>query len=102
MAGCRSAWVQTTVVNAQDKPVSLVEVNYPGGSFGVQTIAAHGTYQYRFRALLTGAVTVDFNDAAGKSHTSTGPELLAGQQGSLGIEIEPDGTVQWKPAISGN
>lgn len=88
------------MVNAQDTPVSLVEVGYPGGSFGVQTIAAHASFHYRFRILADGNTTIDFTDAMKHSHTATGPEMQQGQQGALRIEIEPDGKVAWTPALT--
>jgi hypothetical protein len=100
LSGCRSAWVQGTIVNAQNAPVSLVEVGYPGGSFGVQTIAAHANFYYRFRVLASGNITIQFSDAKNHSHTATGPAMEPGQQGSLRIEIEPDGKVAWTPALT--
>jgi hypothetical protein len=99
-SGCRSPWIQCTIVNHEETPVSLVEVNYPGGSFGVQTIAAEASYHYRFRNLSTDPVSIDFTDAAGRSHTVSGPQLEPGQEGVLGIEIEADNRVSWTPALT--
>jgi hypothetical protein len=87
-------------VNRETTPVSLVEVNYPGGSFGVQTIAAGAVYHYRFHALSTDALSMDFVDGARQSHTATGPELQQGAAGTLRIEIEPGNQVQWTPAVT--
>ncbi|MGB9030235.1 MAG: hypothetical protein WCC27_08950 [Acidobacteriaceae bacterium] len=100
VSACYSPWIQCTIVNHQDAPVSLVEVNYPGGSFGVQTIAAGASYHYRFRNLSSEKVSLDFTDAARQSHTATGPELAQGQQGTLLIEIKPGNQVVWTPAMS--
>jgi len=100
VAGCHSAWIQCTIVNHESTPVSLVEVDYPGGSFGVQTIAAGASYRYRFHALATDTASLDFTDAARKSHKATGPEIEQGQEGTLGIEIAPDGQVRWMPALA--
>lgn len=100
LCGCHSPWVQSTVVNQQDVPVKLVEVSYPGGSFGVQTIAAHGSYQYRFRILATDRMSVEFTDAAGHDHTVKGPELQQGQEGRLEIEIARGNTVRWEPDLT--
>ncbi len=99
-AGCRSPWVQATVANRQNTPVQLVEVDYPGGTFGVQTIAAHASYHYRFHILDSGSITLDFTDSANHSHTSKGPEVRPGQQGTLRIDIEPDGKVTWQPSLT--
>ena len=100
LTGCHSAWIQCTVVNHQSAPVSLVEVNYPGGSFGVQTIAAGASYRYRFHALSTDTLSIDFTDAARHDHTVKGPELEQSQEGTLRIEIEPDNRVTWTPALT--
>ena len=99
LAGCQSPWIRCTVVNHQAAPVSLVEVSYPGGSFGVQTIAPGATFQYRFHALGTDQVSIDFTDATHKSHTVKGPELQLGQEGTLGIAIEVDNRVTWTPSL---
>ena len=99
-AGCQSPWIRCTIVNHESAPVSLVEVDYPGGSFGVQTIAAGASYRYRFHALATDLVSLDFTDASRHSHTVKGPEIELGQEGTLGIEIAPDGQVRWTAALA--
>jgi len=100
LAGCRSPWVQCTIVNHEETPVSLVAVNYPGGSFGVQTIAAGASYHYRFHALSTDTLSIDFTDATRHSNTVTGPELQQNQEGSLLIEIQPGNKVTWTPTLT--
>jgi hypothetical protein len=100
LSGCQSPWVQATVVNDQDTPVNLVEVNYPGGSFGIQSIAAHSNFRYRFHILLNDAITMDFTDAASHNHTAKGPQLNQGEAGTLRIAIEADNTVLWTPALA--
>ncbi len=98
-AGCQSPWIACTIVNHQPAPVSLVEVSYPGGSFGVQTIAAAGSYRYRFHALGTDQMSIDFTDAAHKNHTVKGPELQLKQEGTIEIAIETDNHVTWTPVL---
>jgi hypothetical protein len=100
LSGCQSPWVQATIVNDQNTPVNLVEVNYPGGSFGIQSIAAHGNFHYRFHILLNDVITMDFTDAAGHNHTAKGPQLDQREAGTLLIAIEPDNMVVWTPALS--
>jgi VCBS repeat-containing protein len=95
LLGCRSPWIQCTIVNHESTPVSLVEVSYPGGSFGVQTIAAGGNYHYRFHSLGTDAASLDFTDAARQSHSVKGPELKQNQEGSLQIDILGGNQVTW-------
>ncbi|HLJ77511.1 MAG TPA: hypothetical protein VKT75_08860 [Acidobacteriaceae bacterium] len=100
VCGCRSAWVQATVVNNENAPVNVVEVTYPGGTFGVQSIAAHGSFRYPFHILANDVIRIDFNDATGHSHTEKGPALRQGDGGTLRIEIEPDGKVVWTPQLT--
>ena len=100
VSGCHSPWIQCTIVNHEETAVSLVEVSYPGGSFGVQTITAGGSYHYRFRNLSTDTVRIDFTDAARHNHTVSGPQLEQGQEGSLRIELEPGDRVTWTPALT--
>jgi hypothetical protein len=99
-AGCHSPWIQCTIVNEQATPVSLVQVSYPGGTFGIQTIASGGSYHYRFRDLSDDQASLDFTDAAHQDHKVKGPKLKQGQEGTLRIAIEPENHVQWTPALS--
>jgi hypothetical protein len=99
LTGCQSPWIQCTIVNHEPSPVSLVEINYPGGSFGVQTIPAGGSYKYRFHALGSDKVSIDFTDSRNRNHTVDGPELLLGQEGTLQIAIEADNRVAWTPVL---
>lgn len=100
LAGCHSPWIQCTITNHQSAPISLVEVDYPGGTFGVQTIPAGTSFRYRFRNLSTDHVTIDFTDAAHRDHKATGPELEQGQEGALRIDIQPDNRVSWSPSLT--
>jgi hypothetical protein len=95
VSGCKSAWVQATVANDEDTPVNLVEVNYPGGSFGVQNIAPHSSFHYRFHILTDDKVEVEFTDAAGHSQDVKGPEMKQGEEGTLRIDIQAGNKVVW-------
>lgn len=99
-AGCHSPWIRCTIVNDQTSPVTLVQVSYPGGTFGIQTIAPGGSFHYRFRDLGDDQASVDFTDAAHHDHTLKGPQLKDGQEGTLRIEIEPNNRVQWTPVLT--
>jgi len=99
LSGCRSAWIQAIIVNQQNTPVNLVEVDYAGGSFGVQSIAPHASFRYRFHLLGSDKVKMEFTDSAYRNRTATGPELEKGQAGTLRIEIEPGDKVRWSPEL---
>jgi hypothetical protein len=95
VCGCKSAWVQATVVNDEDTAVSLVEVDYPGGSFGVQNIAPHSSFRYRFHILTDDRVEVGFTDATGHAQEVKGPEMEQGEEGTLRIDIQAGNKVVW-------
>lgn len=97
--GCQSPWVQATVINDEDTPVNLVEVNYPGGSFGIQNIAPHSTFHYRFHILTNERVELDFTDAAGHNEAIKGPELEQGEEGTLRIDIQAGDKVVWSTNV---
>jgi hypothetical protein len=98
--GCHSPWIQCTIVNEQSTPVSLVQISYPGGTFGVQTIAPGASFRYRFRDLSDDQASIDFTDAAHRDHKEKGPQLKQGQEGTLRIAIEPNNQVQWTPVLT--
>jgi hypothetical protein len=99
-AGCRSRFVATTLENDTDHPLQMVELDYPGASFGVSTLAAHGVYSYRFKAIGSGALALSFTDVAGGAHTAVGPQIQDGQGGSLVVSIGERGAVSWRPVLS--
>jgi hypothetical protein len=96
--GCKSAYVEADVRNATGAAVSLVEVDYPSASFGVETLGAGATYHYRFKILGDGPTKVMWTDAARKEHSVAGPTLREGQQGALTVTIQ-DGGAGWETAL---
>jgi hypothetical protein len=100
LSACRSAFVQTAIVNRSGAAVHLIEVDYPSASFGTQEIADGGTYQYRFKIQDSGPVKITYTGADNTVRFSTGPTLNQGQQGSLAITLEPGGKVTWAPELS--
>jgi len=87
--------------NGTGKAVTLVEVDYPTASFGVDTLAAGGTYHYRFKILGDGPTKIFWTDAAEQQHTVAGPELKEGQEGTLSATITP-GTATWQSDLKTN
>jgi hypothetical protein len=94
LTGCHSHNVAIDVQNASGQPVSLVEVDYPSASFGVETLAAGATYHYRFKILGDGPTKLLWTDANQREHTVTGPSLNEGQEGTLTAAITPT-TATW-------
>jgi len=94
--GCRSAGITATLSNATAKPVSLLEVDYPSASFGLQSLNPGADFKYRFKVLGSGQIKLTYTDASQHTHQANGPALREGNQGTLRIVIANDG-VHWTP-----
>ena len=101
LSACHSPYVETSIINHTGGTARLIEVDYPGGSFGTQQIAEGATYRYHFKILdSAGPVKITYTGKDGKTHTATGPVLDEGQQGDLSITIDADGQVAWLPQLN--
>jgi len=96
LAGCHSAYVETTVSNRTAQPLQLIEVDYPSASFGTQSLAPGADFHYRFKVLGQGRMKLIYTDTANNEKKFDGPELNEGAEGPLTITIAADG-VQWQP-----
>ncbi len=95
LTGCHSHSISMDVHNASSQPVSLIEVDYPSASFGVDSLAAGASYHYHFKILGDGPTRILWTDAARQNHSSTGPTLHQGQEGTLNVTIDgPNSTWQ--------
>jgi len=81
--GCRSRVVQITLVNASQQPLSTIVVDYPRATFGLNQLDPGKTYSYPIKPQGTGNVNIQFADAAGHSHTYTGPALHKNDEGTI-------------------
>ncbi len=94
LTGCHSHYVSIDIHNTSSQAVSVVELDYPSASFGVETLAAGATYHYRFKILGDGPTKLLWTDAAQHEHTVPGPALSEGQEGTLSADITPS-TATW-------
>jgi hypothetical protein len=85
--GCRSRVVQITLVNASQQPLSTIVVDYPRATFGVNQLDPGKTYSYPIKPLDTGPLKIQFADAAGHSHTYTGPALHKNDEGTVTVTL---------------
>lgn len=99
--GCHSAFIDATVSNRTDRPISLVEVDYPSASFGTQTLRPGEDFHYRFKLLGSGPLKLLYTDPAHVEHTVAGPSLNEGDEGSLAVAIE-SARVRWSPKLKGH
>jgi len=102
LAACHSAFVQATINNNSGAAISDIQVDYPSASFGLNSIPDRSSFHYRFKILGSGKPHISFTDASRKTHQADGPDLQEGQEGALGISIEPGYQVTWQPKLSTN
>ncbi len=88
---CRSRVVRVNLVNASSKPVTVITVDYPGASFGVEQLNPGKTYLYPIKPQETGTLKIQFTDADGHSHSFTGPTLNKNDEGSLEVRLDQQG-----------
>ena len=96
--GCHSAFVNATITNHSGHPIRILELDYPSASFGTSDLADGATFKYRFKILGSGPASLQWTDIGEKEHTSPGPELEEGQEGSLAVSIEPE-TATWSKSL---
>ena len=95
IAGCRSPYVQTTVLNSGNTELHNIEVDYPSASFGIPSLAPGQAFHYRFQLQDAGRMKVQFSDSAQKAHSGVGPYAAEGQQGTLTITLGGSGKNVW-------
>lgn len=93
-SACRSAYIQTAIINRSGTTASLIEVDYPNASFGTQQIADGAAYKYHFKVQDSGPIKITFTEG-NKTYSVAGPTLSQGQQGTLAIVLEGSGKVVW-------
>ena len=87
LTGCHSTYMEATVHNGTNGPVTLVEVDYPSASFGKELLPANADFNYRFKILGNGDTKVLWTDAERHEHSAAGPPLTEGQEGTVRITL---------------
>ena len=100
LTACHSYHIEATILNHTGGTVSLLEVDYPSASFGVDTIPADGTYHYRLQTRDSGPIKVQYTAPNGHQVQITGPKLYEKQEGSIEIVLLPDGKAEFHPALN--
>ncbi len=88
--GCRSHVIQVTLINTSAQAVSNIIVDYPGATFGKNTLTPGEAYRYVIKPLETGRLKIQFTNAAGESRNFSGPTLHKDQEGSIEIKLNQD------------
>ncbi|HET7872222.1 MAG TPA: hypothetical protein VFL42_06900 [Terriglobales bacterium] len=85
--GCRSRVVRVELTNTSPQPLYTIVVDYPGATFGVNQLAPGKSYQYAIKPQDTGFLKIQFIDAAGASHSYSGPTLHVNDEGSVRVAL---------------
>jgi hypothetical protein len=97
-AGCRSRVIHVRLVNTSSLAVSTVIVDYPGATFGVDSLPPGKSYNYVIKPTDRGALKIQFADAQGATHTYSGPTIQKGQEGDIEIKITQN-SISAEPAL---
>lgn len=99
LAGCHSKYVSTAITNDTGAKLSVMQVEYPSASFGVQTLEPGGRFSYRFKVYGSGPVKVTWFDAKQQEHHQTGPVLHEGQEGQLFLRFPAQDVVTFQTRV---
>jgi hypothetical protein len=89
--------VTIKLVNTSASPLSTIIVDYPSATFGKDKLAPGETFSSPVKLTDDGALKIQFTDAKGGNHTSTGPVLHKNQEGMIEIRfIQEKATVNVK------
>lgn len=96
--GCRSRVIQVTLINTSMQPVSTIIVDYPGATFGKDSLAPGKTFRYVIKPVENGRLKIQFTNAQGISHSLSGPAVQKNQEGAIAIKFTQDSAVV-EPAV---
>jgi len=100
LSACHSSHIDVAVENRTGAPVRLLEVDYPTASFGSDSLAADATMHYRIQIQGSGPLKVQYTAGNGRQVHVEGPAMAEQQEGTLGIELLPDGKAEFRPHLS--
>ena len=102
VSGCRrflhSNGVTIQTLNSSSQFIRTIEVDYPGGSFGIAALRPGGTRSRWVRITASGPLKLDFVDNSGEHRTAAAIKLNPNDAGSIAIEFAGDGKVSFKDA----
>jgi hypothetical protein len=90
LAGCRAHMVTIKLVNTSAGPLSTIIVDYPSATFGKDKLAPGETFSSTVKLTDDGTLKIQFTDANGGNHTSTGPVLHKNQEGMIEIRFKQE------------
>jgi hypothetical protein len=93
-AGCtHSHVIQVTVTNISTEKLSTIVIDYPEATFGINSLEPGKSFQYRIKPTGAGTLKIEFRNARGIDHVSSGPVVHKNDEGSIEIKLMQDGGV---------
>lgn len=98
--GCRrllhSNGVTIHALNRSSQFIRTIEVDYPGGSFGIAALRPGGTRSRWVRITASGQLKLDFVDETGDHRTAAALTLNPNDAGAITIEFGGNGKISFK------
>src|SRR5215471_7503067 len=95
LTSCRrlhSPGVTITTVNDSRQPVSTIEIDYPGGSYGIGSLPPGRSHVRWIKVTGSAPLRINFADSKGE-HQAKPLTLNAGESGAVVLRIQDDGSV---------
>ncbi len=99
VSGCASRVIQVTIENRSGGTLRNIEVEYPGGSFGLATMEQGGTYRYPIKPQRKGPVQIRYVNDEGRMQSVTGTVVEHNDSGSLRIILSGEGA-EFSPEVN--
>lgn len=92
--GCmHSHVIRVTVTNTSTEKVSTIVVDYPDATFGINLLEPSKSFRYKIKPTGTGALKIEFFNARGVNHVSSGPVVHKNDEGSIEISLTQEGAI---------
>lgn len=79
------------MTNLSPEKVSTITVDYPEATFGINALEPGKSFRYKIEPTATGALKIEFRDAQGRNHLSSGPVVRKNDEGSIMVKLTQSG-----------
>jgi hypothetical protein len=87
----RSRVIKVTVTNTSTEKLALIVIDYPDATFGINSLEAGKSFEYKIKPTGTGALKIEFFDSHGVDHVAAGPVVHKNDEGSIRVSVTQDG-----------
>jgi hypothetical protein len=83
--------IKVTVTNTSTEKLSMIMIDYPDATFGINSLEAGKSFEYKIKPTSTGALRIEFVNSHGVGHVAAGPVVHKNDQGSIQVRVTQDG-----------